>query len=66
MKQIRTLTADRAAELTGTDPDYSIRDLYNAIESGDFPEWSFNIQVMTFEEAEKWKFNPFDVTKVRV
>uniref|UniRef100_A0A914C403 Catalase n=1 Tax=Acrobeloides nanus TaxID=290746 RepID=A0A914C403_9BILA len=63
-KQIKNLPADRAAELTGSDPDYSIRDLYDAIESGDFPEWTFNIQVMTFEEAEKWRFNPFDVTKV--
>jgi catalase len=50
--------------MTGIDPDYSIRDLYNAIEKGDYPTWTFYIQVMTFEEAERWKFNPFDLTKV--
>lgn len=41
-----------------------IRDLYNAIASGDFPTWTMFIQVMTFEEAENWEFNPFDLTKV--
>jgi hypothetical protein len=41
------------------------RDLFNAIEEGDFPEWDMFIQVMTFEEAETWEFNPFDVTKVK-
>jgi catalase len=46
------------------DPDFYGRDLYNAIENGDYPEWMMYIQVMTFEEAENWKFDPFDVTKV--
>ena len=40
------------------------RDLYNAIADGDFPSWTLSIQVMTFEQAEKWEFNPFDLTKV--
>lgn len=53
-----------AGRLASTDPDYAIRDLYNAIAKGDYPSWSFYIQVMTFEEAEKFPFNPFDVTKV--
>jgi catalase len=61
---IKCLTAQQAADLAGSDPDYAIRDLYNAIESGNFPSWTFYIQVMTFEEAERWQFNPFDVTKV--
>jgi catalase len=63
-QKIRNLSADKAAELTGTDPDYAIRDLYNAIEKGDFPSWSFFIQVMTFAEAERFAFNPFDLTKI--
>jgi len=50
--------------LASTDPDYGIRDLYNAIAKGDYPSWTFYIQVMTFEEAEKFPFNPFDLTKV--
>ncbi|XP_055626632.1 catalase [Toxorhynchites rutilus septentrionalis] len=61
---IKNLDVDRANELAGSDPDYSIRDLYNAIAKKDYPSWSMKIQVMTFEEAEKVSFNPFDVTKV--
>lgn len=63
-QKIKNLPADKADELAGSDPDYSIRDLYNAIAKGDLPSWSFYIQVMTFEQAEKFKFNPFDLTKV--
>ncbi|XP_055537293.1 catalase isoform X1 [Wyeomyia smithii] len=61
---IKNLEAKRADDLAGADPDYSIRDLYNAIAKGDFPSWTLKIQVMTFEQAEKHPFNPFDVTKV--
>jgi len=61
---IKSLTSSRATELAGTDPDYATRDLYNAIARGDFPSWTFYIQVMTFEEAEKFRWDPFDVTKV--
>lgn len=61
---IKNLPAEQADKLTGTDPDYSIRDLYNNIAKGNFPSWTWHLQVMTFEEAEKFKFNPFDLTKV--
>lgn len=61
---IKNLDAKRADELAGSDPDYAIRDLYNAIAKGEFPSWSLYIQVMTFEQAEKTSFNPFDLTKV--
>ncbi|CAO1328780.1 unnamed protein product [Diamesa hyperborea] len=61
---IKNLSVDRADKLSAEDPDYSIRDLYNAIAKGDFPSWNMFIQVMTFDEAEKFKYNPFDVTKV--
>ena len=39
-------------------------DMYNAIAEGNYPSYTMYIQVMTFEEAENWKFNPFDLTKV--
>jgi catalase len=42
----------------------SLRDLYNSIAEGNFPTWTMHIQVMTFEQAETWEFNPFDLTKV--
>uniref|UniRef100_T1PCG9 Catalase n=1 Tax=Musca domestica TaxID=7370 RepID=T1PCG9_MUSDO len=61
---IKNLDAKKADELAGSDPDYSIRDLYNAIKEGNFPSWTLRIQVMTFEQAQKFKYNPFDVTKV--
>ncbi|KAM7354883.1 catalase isoform 1-T2 [Cochliomyia hominivorax] len=61
---IKNLDVKKADELAGSDPDYSIRDLFNAIKGGDFPSWTLNIQVMTFEQAKTFKYNPFDVTKV--
>jgi catalase len=61
---IKNLSADRAAQLSGENPDYAIQDLYNAIANGNPPSWSLKIQIMTMEQAEKSKINPFDVTKV--
>nr|SAA00029.1 Catalase [Gammarus pulex] len=61
---IKNLTTEQAEALASSDPDYSIRDLRNAIAAGTFPSWTMYIQVMTYEEAEKFKFNPFDLTKV--
>uniref|UniRef100_A0A1A9V5X9 Catalase n=1 Tax=Glossina austeni TaxID=7395 RepID=A0A1A9V5X9_GLOAU len=61
---IQNLDVKRAEALTATDPDYSIRDLYNSIKNGNYPSWIMSIQVMTFEQAKKFKYNPFDVTKV--
>ncbi|XP_069688732.1 uncharacterized protein [Periplaneta americana] len=60
----RYLSSETASKLRGTDPDYNTRDLYNAIARGNYPFWSFNIQVMTIEQAKRSKFNPFDVTKL--
>merc|ERR1719192_1636761 len=39
-------------------------DMYNAIAEGNYPSYTMYIQVMTFEQAENWEFNPFDLTKV--
>nr|URH29257.1 catalase [Riptortus pedestris]BAN20321.1 catalase [Riptortus pedestris] len=61
---IKNLSADKAAQLSGSDPDYSIRDLYNAIAKGEYPSWTWYLQVMTPQQAETYKWNPFDVTKV--
>ena len=60
----KTLTGPQAEELRGKDPDYSQRDLVQAIEKKEFPKWTLNIQVMTEEKAKKFRWNPFDVTKV--
>ncbi|EEB14972.1 Catalase, putative [Pediculus humanus corporis] len=61
---IKNCLPSKANQLSADDPDYAIRDLYNAIENGQYPSWSFYIQVMTFEQAERFKYNPFDLTKI--
>ena len=61
---IETLTQAEADTLAGTSPDHHRQDLFGAIENGDFPSWALHIQVMPFEEAATYRFNPFDLTKV--
>ena len=63
---IKNLLPQDADALTGKDPDYATRDLFNSIDNGNFPSWTMYLQVMTFEEAEKFRFNPFDLTKVGI
>ncbi|WP_460417997.1 catalase [Pseudomonas sp. microsymbiont 2] len=60
---IKNLAPADAARLAGTDPDYAQRDLFEAIERGDFPRWTVCIQVMSEAEAAARAENPFDVTK---
>ncbi|MHC1730628.1 MAG: catalase [Bacteroidales bacterium] len=60
----KTLTGPQADEIRGKDPDYSQRDLVEAISRKDFPKWTLKIQVMTETQAKKFKWNPFDLTKV--
>ena len=61
---IENLTDAEAAELTGRDREAHGRDLLEAIERGDFPQWDMKIQVMTEEQAKNHHENPFDITKV--
>lgn len=61
---IKNLPADSAERLAGSDADYSNRKLYNTISNGKYPSWTMYIQVMTFDQAEKSSFNPFDLTKI--
>jgi catalase len=61
---IENLTLDEAAALATHDPDYHRRDLWEAIAAGDAPEWSLEMQIMPYEDAAGYRFNPFDVTKV--
>jgi catalase len=57
-----TLAEDDA--MVSEDPDFHRRDLWNAIAAGDAPEWRLEMQIMPFEEAADYRFNPFDLTKV--
>ena len=61
---IQTLTGEEADRLAGEDGDYHTRDLFEAIERGDHPSWTLYMQIMPFKEAETYRFNPFDLTKV--
>ncbi|MCP2258033.1 catalase [Streptoalloteichus tenebrarius] len=61
---IKTLTSEEAARIAGEDADHHIADLWNAIERGEHPSWTLYVQVMPFEEAATYRFNPFDLTKV--
>ncbi|WP_136520308.1 catalase [Cellulomonas telluris] len=61
---IDNLTADEAAQLAGSDADHHIRDLYEHIQDGEFPRWTMSVQVMPYEDAKTYRFNPFDLTKV--
>jgi catalase len=61
---IENLTDAEAAALVADDRESHGRDLFNAIERGDFPRWTLFIQVMSEAQARKHKHNPFDLTKV--
>ena len=56
-------TDEEATEKAGTDPDFQREDLFNAIKNGDYPIWDVKVQIMPFEEAKDYRFNPFDLTK---
>jgi catalase len=61
---VKYLTQDKANELAGTNPDYGTQDLFEAIERGENPSWTVYIQTMTPEQAEKFRYNILDLTKV--
>jgi len=61
---IQCLTQAEADVLAGRDGDYHTRDLFEAIERGEHPSWTLRVQVMPFEAAQTYRFNPFDLTKV--
>ncbi|GAA1689539.1 catalase [Microcella alkalica] len=59
-----TLTQEQADRIAGEDADLHRRDLFEAIERGEHPSWQLSVQVMPYEEAKTYRFNPFDLTKV--
>ena len=61
---IKNMSDQEAAAIVAHDRESHQRDLYEAIERGDFPRWDFFIQVMTEEQAAKHRENPFDISKV--
>jgi catalase len=61
---VECLTQEEADKIAGESPDYHRQDLFEAIRGGDYPTWTLKVQVMPFEDAKNYRFNPFDLTKV--
>ena len=59
-----SLTWDEAVKIAGADPDFHRRDLWEAIEAGDYPEYELGVQVFTEDQAEQFSFDVLDATKL--
>ena len=59
-----SLVWDEAVKISGADPDFHRRDLWEAIEAGAFPEWELGVQVFTEEQANDFSFDVLDATKI--
>ncbi|CAG7952777.1 unnamed protein product [Penicillium nalgiovense] len=61
---VKNFTQEEATRVAGEDPDYMIRDMFDAIQRKEFPQWDVFVQVMSPSEAEAYRWNIFDMTKV--
>ncbi|WP_280268529.1 catalase [Nocardia wallacei] len=61
---IEFFTQDEGDQMASMDTDYHTRDLWEAIDGGSYPSWTLKMQIMPFEDAKTYRFNPFDLTKV--
>lgn len=61
---IKNMSVKEAAKIAAENPDYHRQALYEAIERGEYPKWTVQLQIMPEAEAETYGINPFDLTKV--
>jgi catalase len=61
---IQCMSPEEADRLAANNPDYHTCQLFGAIERGDYPKWTFSVQIMPEADAENYRWNPFDLTKV--
>ncbi|MFM9379271.1 catalase [Gordonia sp. VNK21] len=61
---IEFLTQEEADRMVAADGDFHTRDLFESIAAGDHPSWTLKVQLMPYEDAARYRFNPFDLTKV--
>ncbi len=61
---VKSLVWDEAVKISGADPDFHRRDLWEAIEAGAYPEWTLGVQIFTEAQAEQWSFDVLDATKI--
>ena len=59
-----SLVWDEAVKISGADPDFHRRDLWEAIEAGAYPEYELGLQIFTEEQAEEFTFDVLDATKI--
>ncbi|QSE89195.1 catalase [Rhodococcus pseudokoreensis] len=61
---IEFFTQHEGDQMASVDTDYHTRDLWEHIDGGEYPSWTLKMQIMPFEDADDYRFNPFDLTKV--
>jgi catalase len=61
---VHSVAWDEAQNISGKDPDFHRRDLWEAIEKGDFPEWEFGVQIVAESDEHKFEFDLLDPTKL--
>lgn len=61
---VHSVAWDEAQKISGVDPDFHRRDLWEAIEDGAFPEWDFGVQIVPEADEEKFDFDLLDPTKI--
>ena len=64
LKGVCSLVWDEAQLISGKDPDFNRRDLYEAIEAGNYPEWELGLQIVEEEDEHKFDFDLLDATKI--
>jgi catalase len=61
---LQSVVWNEALKINGADPDFHRRDLWNAIQMGDYPEWELGLQLFDEEFAERFDFDVLDATKI--
>jgi catalase len=61
---IHSVAWDEALKISGNDPDFHRRDLWEAIENGDYPEWEFGVQIVEEKDEHNFDFDLLDATKL--
>ncbi|MGI8565869.1 MAG: catalase [Pyrinomonadaceae bacterium] len=61
---VHSVAWDEAQKISGKDPDFHRRDLWESIENGDYPEWEFGVQIVEEEDEHKFDFDLLDATKI--
>jgi len=61
---IKNFTAQESAEMGMKNKDFATTDLFDAIRNGDFPSWTWYVQIMPFADAANYRFDVYDITKI--